>query len=170
MAPVSSQLQPIDTCLLQMKWLLRVFFSFWDIEVFCNLGVPGKTDFDNLKFCCWHFLISLVSVKVFLNFHFLFLISLVLSYSLSKVFSLSLFFSGLITPLPLSVKGFITFNFCFLFHHSCPTLCKRFPHSHFLFLFHHQRVPSCWHICKINVGTVYNGCVKMYSSLCATSV
>ena len=96
--------------------------------------------------------------------------SLVLSYSLSKVFSLSLFFSGLITPLPLSVKGFITFNFCFLFHHSCPTLCKRFPHSHFLFLFHHQRVPSCWHICKINVGTVYNGCVKMYSSLCATSV
>ena len=123
-------------------WLLRVFFSFWEIEIFCNLGVPGKTDFDNLKFCCWHFLISLVSVKVFLNFHFLFLISLVWSYSLSKVFSLSLFFSGLITPLPLSVKGFITFNFCFLFHQSCPTLCKRFPHSHFLFLFHHQRVPS----------------------------
>ena len=59
--------------------------------------------------------------------------SLVLSYSLSKVFSLSLFFSGLITPLPLSV-------------------------------------PSCWHFCKINAGTVYNGCVIMYSSLCATSV
>ena len=44
------------------------FFSFWELEIICNLGVPGKTDFDNLKFCCWHFLISLVSVKVFLNF------------------------------------------------------------------------------------------------------
>ena len=98
----------------------------------------------SIQFSSFYFTSLLpLSVKVLHNFHVLFLISLVLSYSLSKVFSLSLFFSGLITPLPLSVKGFITFNFCFLFHHSCPTFCKRFPHSHFLFLFHHQRVPSC---------------------------
>ena len=49
------------------------------------------------------YFISLVLLSV-KGFHFSFL-----------SLSLSLFFSGLITPLPLSVKGFLTLTFCFFF-------------------------------------------------------